>query len=71
MKQLKVMLCNHFLIHFFSALSIFKVANELLFICKGGDQQSIKRFQLLCKVILLNLETEKDAKVSLLVKQIK
>eukprot|EP00795_Rhopilema_esculentum_P015545 gene15545-6809_t len=44
------------------ALSIFKVANELLFICKGGDKQSIKRFQLLCKVILLNLETEKDAK---------
>ena len=48
---------------FLSAMAIYETAKELLFVCKNEDSESLKRFQMLCKLILSNLENEADAKV--------
>lgn len=44
-------------------MAIYETAKELLFVCKNEDSESLKRFQMLCKLILSNLENEADAKV--------
>ena len=50
---------------FLLAISIYNITKQLLFIGKSENSEVLRRFQLIFRVILFNLDNESDAKVCL------
>ena len=48
---------------FLTAMAIFDIAKDLLFIYKHENAETLQQFQQIFRVILFNLENESDAKV--------